>query len=62
MQSTNRKEEYATWDAFVAAAKAYAQHLDQWEKVKFDTDYGPVYLSISRSDPFPDSFDSLPQK
>lgn len=62
MEPNTRKEEYAAWDKFVNAAQVYAKHLDQWEKVKFDTEYGPVYLSISRSDPFPDSFDRLSKK
>lgn len=49
----------AAWFAFVAAAKEFALYLDQWEKIKFETSYGPVYVSISRSDPYPDSFTEI---
>lgn len=49
----------AEWFAFVAAAKAYADHLDQWEKVKFKTPYGTVYVSINREDPHPDSYTEI---
>jgi hypothetical protein len=34
-------------------------HMDQWEKVKFDTSYGKVFLTISRHDHHPDSFDEI---
>lgn len=47
------------WAAFVAAAKDFARHLDQWERIKFETSCGPVYVSISRSDPYPDSFTDI---
>lgn len=49
----------AEWSAFVAAAKAFAEHLDQWEKIKFETSHGPVYVSISREDPYPDSYTEI---
>lgn len=47
------------WLAFVAAAKAFAHHLDQFEKIKFETSHGMVYVSISRADPYPDSFSEI---
>lgn len=50
----------AVWDALVAAARAWAEHLDQWDKFKFQTDYGPVYVTVGREDPCPDSFEDLP--
>jgi hypothetical protein len=49
----------AAWDALVAAARAWAEHLDQWDKFKFQTDYGPVYVTVGREDPYPDSFEDL---
>jgi hypothetical protein len=49
----------AAWDAFVNAAKAWAQYLDQWDKIKFQTEHGMVYVTISRADPYPDSFHKL---
>ena len=36
--------------------------MDQWEKVKFDTDYGTIYVTISHRDDYPDSFDNIWQK
>jgi hypothetical protein len=47
------------WDAFVAAAKEWERHLDQWDKIKFKTDFGMCYVSIGREDPYPDSFDEV---
>jgi len=35
------------------------KYLDQWTKIKFKSSFGPVYVSIMRSDPYPDSFDDL---
>jgi hypothetical protein len=56
--STTSRSDIA-WRAFVAAAREFALHLDQWEKIKFETSYGPVYVSISRSDLYPDSFSEI---
>ena len=47
----------AAWDALVTAARAWAEHLDQWDKFKFQTDCGPVYVTVGREDPHPDSFE-----
>ena len=52
----------AAWNTFVNAAKAFATHLDQWEKIKFQTSYGMVYVAIGREDPYPDSFVEIPNK
>jgi hypothetical protein len=49
----------AACNALVAAAIAWAPYLDQWDKFRFQTDHGPVYVSISRDDPYPDSFDEI---
>jgi hypothetical protein len=53
------EDEDDAWDAFVNAAKAWAQYLDQWDKIKFQTEHGMVYVTISRADPYPDSFHKL---
>lgn len=45
------------WIRLVHAARDWANHMDQWERFKFDTDYGPVYVSVDRSVPYSDSFD-----
>jgi len=58
-QSPTTNPSDIAWNAFVAAARGFALHLDQWEKIKFETSYGPVYVSISRSDPYPDSFSEI---
>ena len=34
-----------------------SKYMDQWEKFKFDTEYGPIYVTISRHDEYPDAFD-----
>ncbi len=49
----------AAWSSFVEAAKNFAPHLDQWEKIKFETDYGMVYVTISRADLHPYSFEEI---
>jgi hypothetical protein len=45
------------WIRLVHAARDWANHMDQWERFKFTTNYGPVYVSVDRSVPYPDSFD-----
>jgi len=32
-------------------------HMDQWERFKYEGEHGPVYVTISLQDPNPDSFD-----
>lgn len=56
---TDIPEAIAAWNTLVAAARSYAPHLDQWEKFKFPTDYGMVYVTISLEDPYPDSFEEI---
>jgi hypothetical protein len=60
MSTAPTTEGDAAWSAFISAAKAYAEHLDQWDKVKFQTKHGTVYLTIGRRDPYPDSFEEVP--
>jgi hypothetical protein len=33
--------------------------MDQWEKFKFDTEHGPIYVTIAMENPYPDSFDRV---
>lgn len=47
----------AAWAAFIAAAKAWARHMDQWDKFKFETEYGMIYVTISMRDLYPGSFE-----
>ncbi len=45
------------FDALLKAAKRWSElHMDQWDKLKFKTKYGTVYLSLSRSTQYPDDF------
>jgi|GEM_PF-2582819 len=56
----NRLAAQDAWAVFIAAARRYAPYLDQFEKVRFDSPgSGTIYLTISQSDPHPDSFDDL---
>lgn len=52
-------DETEAWKNFVKAAGVWSGHLDQWDKFKFETEYGLVYVSIGRQDPYPDSFDLI---
>jgi hypothetical protein len=48
------------FDALLKAAKRWSElHMDQWEKLKFKTEYGVVYLSLTRETLFPDDFDEV---
>ena len=52
--------ERLTWWLMIKLTKRWVDHhMDQWEKVKFDTRYGQVYVTISLQDPHPDSFDKI---
>lgn len=45
------------WEALVKAARRWAStHMDQWEKFKFDTPYGVVYVRIARETLYPDDY------
>jgi len=35
------------------------RYMDQWEKVKFETPCGTVYVTISRHDLYAESFDEI---
>ena len=51
------------WNALVRSAVEWARRMDQWEKFKFDTEFGMVYVSIALETEYPDSFDlvALPE-
>jgi hypothetical protein len=49
----------AAWHALVEAVVAWQAHMDQWEKFKFATPYGHVYVTISMASDYPDSFDLI---
>ena len=35
------------------------RYIDKWERVCLITEYGPVFLSIDRETPWPESFDHI---
>lgn len=41
----------------LACAVWQDRHMDQWEKFKFDTEFGLIFVTISMHDEYPDSFD-----
>lgn len=45
------------WIRLVHAARDWANHMDQWERFKFPTKHGVVYVSVDRSVPYPENFD-----
>lgn len=45
--------------AMIAAIKVWAVGMDQWEKFQIRTEYGPVYVTISREAQFPHEFDEV---
>ena len=47
------------WNALVRSAVEWARRMDQWEKFKFDTEFGMVYVSIALETEYPDSFDLI---
>jgi hypothetical protein len=47
------------WDALVKSCIEWANHMDQWEKFKFNTEFGTVYVSIMLETEYPDSFDLI---
>lgn len=56
----DRTAEAEAWRSLVSAAHHWASvHMDQWEQVKFETPYGPVYLTLSHKSEHPDSFEAV---
>lgn len=48
------------WHKLVAACVDWTNHMDQWEKFKFATEYGDIWVAISmKSDGYPDSYDRV---
>jgi hypothetical protein len=45
------------WKAMVQSCAAWAEeHLDQWGKFQFQTEYGPVYVRIARGTQWPEEY------
>jgi hypothetical protein len=47
------------WNALVAAAREWANHMDQWQKFKFETEFGTVYVSLTRCEQYADDFNQV---
>jgi hypothetical protein len=47
------------FNAFVAAAKEYLQYMDQWDKFKFNTPHGMVFVTIGMENPYPNDFEDV---
>ena len=60
LKMKNRYIEKLVWFLMIKLVKIWStRYMDQWEKIKFDTNYGLIYLTISRQDQYPDSFDEI---
>lgn len=60
LNTNNKENEEADWKNLHSSLLRWAnRHMDQFEKVKFDSDYGTVYFSLMLSDPFPESFEKI---
>lgn len=56
----SRVEEWLSWKLLNIALKWWARrYLDQWDKIQFPTNYGPVYVRIARETQWPDSYDHI---
>ena len=56
--AADRTDADAAFKNLVDTAKTWAtKHMDQWEKFRFTTPHGPIYVTISMEAKFPQSFD-----
>jgi hypothetical protein len=51
--------EFATWLLSRVTFWWAERFMDQWEQFCFDTEYGRVYVTMSRYSDYPDSFDLI---
>lgn len=48
------------WQDFLRAAHRWvSRHMDQWEMVKFETEFGTIYLTLSHKSDHPDAFEAV---
>jgi hypothetical protein len=47
------------WTAWVKASIEWAKHMDQCDKFRFQTKYGPVFVTMRIIDDYPDSFEEV---
>ena len=60
MGKARQMMERIVWYLMIRLVKLWAnRYMDQWDRVKFNTTWGTVYLSITREDPYPDSYDEI---
>jgi hypothetical protein len=52
--------QWLTWRILLWATRRWGNlYMDQWTKFTLRTTYGPLFVSLERSTPWPDSFDDL---
>ena len=52
-------DEENAWITLVRAAVQWTRYMDQWDKFRFDTEFGPVYVNITMETEHPESFDHV---
>lgn len=58
MTETARSDINEAWRSLVEAVVNWqSNHMDQWERFKFATRHGHVYVTVSYASDYPDSFD-----
>lgn len=59
----DKEKAEAAWAALVSAARDWAEnYMDQWEKFRFNTEFGVIYVTLSMMTDYPDSFDPVEEK
>lgn len=59
-QSVMASTRDCVWVDLVSNCYRWAtNYMDQWEKFKFDTEHGPIYVTIRTEEEYPDSFDRV---
>lgn len=52
--------EQISWNNLKAACLDWSEnYMDQWEKFKFQTQHGTVYVAIVMQTPWPDDFEEI---
>jgi hypothetical protein len=59
MATENRTTAEEARNAFISAAMRWANHMNHWERFKFHTGNGTIFVSIARADPYPDSLEEF---
>ena len=50
--------QWLTWKLLIWSSRRWAnRYMDQWTKYRLKTLYGPLFVSLMRETPWPDSYD-----